>query len=242
MIFNHMISKKFLIILLVMLVIGIGASAFFISTRQPSPAQQTAPSPTATLPMTTPTPTNTHFPSKQAPTSSPVDETNNWKTYRNDQYGFEFRYPSDYLFEMTKDYKGSDWLFELTSPTKEILIISLRDNRSPELDTFEKFALHMSEVYCSADGPDGSVYCANENKKSEFTNPAGIIGYEIYLNETTENYTTNQKTTRIKGPIFVLDFSPLNNSDARGVFLNGEDTFSEREMIVQIISTFKFTR
>ena len=50
----------------------------------------------------------------------------------------------------------------------------------------------------------------------------------------------NQETTRIKGPIFVLDFSPLDNPDARGIFLNREDTFSDREIIIQIISTFKF--
>ncbi|TSC73436.1 MAG: hypothetical protein G01um101470_87 [Parcubacteria group bacterium Gr01-1014_70] len=46
-----MISKRFLIILLTVFVVtSVGASIFFISTKQPSPPQQTTPSPTSTLP------------------------------------------------------------------------------------------------------------------------------------------------------------------------------------------------
>ena len=195
-----------------------------------------------------PTQTSTQTPIQPSvepvPKSSLTDKTANWKTYRNNQYGFEFRYPSDYSFDVIKDSKGSDWLFDLISPTKEYLPMRLEDNRFPELDTFEKFAIGISKSYCSADNDGLSQYCSNENKISEFTNSAGINGYEIYLNATIENHITNQKTNKIMGPIFVLDFSPLNNSYARGMFLGRGNAFSdsEREIIAQIISTFKFTR
>ena len=31
--------------------------------------------------------------------NQPIDETADWKTYTNEQYGFEFKYPSDWQFE-----------------------------------------------------------------------------------------------------------------------------------------------
>lgn len=38
-----------------------------------------------------------------ATTQTPKDETSNWKTYSNSQYGFEFKYPQDWLVE---EYPG----------------------------------------------------------------------------------------------------------------------------------------
>jgi hypothetical protein len=42
----------------------------------------------------------------KVPAGTTTDETANWKTYRNDQYGFEIKYPQDwelYHFEQPKD-------------------------------------------------------------------------------------------------------------------------------------------
>lgn len=36
----------------------------------------------------------------------PVDETANWKIYRNEEYGFEMRYPSDWSVEEKNSYRG----------------------------------------------------------------------------------------------------------------------------------------
>ena len=228
---NHKGFTPIAFILIIFVVFVVGSAAVYVKNKFAS-----APAPQHPLATSTPQSSTT---TPQTTSTSTVD-TSGWKTYHNELYGFEFQYPFDYSLEVIKDYKGSDWRFKLTNLTQESLFIIRVDNRFPELDTFEKFALEMSKIYCSADGPDGSVYCSDENRKSTFTNPAGIVGYEIYLSETTENYVTNKKTTRVRGPIFVLDFSALNNSGARGIILNGEDAFSDREMIVQIISTFKF--
>lgn len=74
-----MISKKFLIILLAV-IIAIGVDIFFISTKQISPIQQATPTPLSPSPVHT---------------SSITDKTANWKTYQNDKYNFEVKYPKD---------------------------------------------------------------------------------------------------------------------------------------------------
>lgn len=167
------------------------------------------------------------------------NETANWKVYKNEEYGFEFKYPDDYSFEVKK-YKLNDWRYVLTSPEGNSLFINLEDNFLKS-DDFEKFIFDESKKYCDADGKDGSIYCLNENKKIKFINKNGITGYEFYLNETTEN-NTGEKYIRIRGPIFALDFFSLNNLNIGGAFFNENDTFLEKEVIKKIISTFKFIK
>jgi len=175
-----------------------------------------------------------------AQNATSTQDVSDWKTYRNKEYGFEFRYPSDFSIE---NFKGINWILKLASPENKILLISLESDRFPEIDTFEKFALTMAEISCVADGPRGSAYCDNAYKKSSFTNSTGIVIYEIYLNETTEDYKTNQKITRSKGPVFALNFSPIKNQNIRGAFINlMEGTFSDKEVIDKVISTFKFIK
>ncbi|MEK9158027.1 MAG: PsbP-related protein, partial [Patescibacteria group bacterium] len=49
-------------------------------------------------------------------TSSPENEIGNWKIYRNDQYGFEFQYPSSWTMDdQSKNYLGGFYI-ELSPP------------------------------------------------------------------------------------------------------------------------------
>ncbi|MBI2055961.1 MAG: hypothetical protein HYT37_01110 [Candidatus Sungbacteria bacterium] len=45
-------------------------------------------------PATTPQPTS--IPTPQQPSPTPTNETTSWKTYKNDTYSFELKYPSDW--------------------------------------------------------------------------------------------------------------------------------------------------
>jgi len=53
-----------------------------------------------------------------SPTPSPQpttqDETADWKTYRNDEYGFEFKYPGEYEMDINKNTPLDDLVFDFT--------------------------------------------------------------------------------------------------------------------------------
>ena len=38
-----------------------------------------------------------------SPSVSPPDATANWKTYRNEEYGFEFEYPNNWYYDVSSD-------------------------------------------------------------------------------------------------------------------------------------------
>ena len=80
------------IILVIVIVVLVGAVGYFSFVKKSEPIAQ----------QPTPTPTQTNTPTKNpTPTQTPKDEIASWKTYGNDQYGFEFKYPANYVVTKT---------------------------------------------------------------------------------------------------------------------------------------------
>lgn len=91
-----LLKKQYIVsIILILIVAGVVGYALFNKRyRQPQPNQQKA----NQINNKTTTSTNTNS-SSTIPTitlASSTADTTNWKTYRNEQYGFEFKYPEEW--------------------------------------------------------------------------------------------------------------------------------------------------
>lgn len=88
------------IILATVILIALGLVVYFFIPKNPSPVAVTPTvSPTIT-PIVTSTPEPTLTPTPVAtiiPTPTPTIDISDWKTYKNDKYGFEFKYPSNWF-------------------------------------------------------------------------------------------------------------------------------------------------
>ncbi|MDQ5969220.1 MAG: hypothetical protein QG579_377 [Patescibacteria group bacterium] len=153
---------------------------------------------------------------KQTNKNSPVsvNETDNWKTYRNDTYGFEFKYPSDWVVEHEINSGDLDRvILYLPRDFGTGVTFVATDSKlggGIELDRLEKEGKMQKKEKIVLNNIEYSVYYYNNN---EYEMPYEII---IYFVKDNKSYW------------FVAN---TNNNYQSG-----------RQELDSILSTFKFTK
>ncbi len=182
------------------------------------------------------------------PAKSVEDETADWKTYRNEEHGFEFKYPLNYKInerkgsiEISTETQKGEWLIKIDFAEGYNLFSGMGASTFDELATdiiHQYYCIYMIEKY--------DITCTNNIEKKEFINKHGIKGLEFNIEEAIEDTYLGNKTTRTKEPIFVLDLDKQEDNIVKPITLdfndrNGALEEKERNNIIdQILSTFKF--
>ena len=126
-------KRGFSVVVLIIILAVLAGSGYFVWKNQTSDNSfTTAPAPTAGV------------------------DTSTWKTYRNDKYGFEFRYPPDYILKVKVLASEIPPGFSDVQSSRDVRIFS---DESTKILTF---GVDIKE-YISGDLVDDNDFGSNEN-------------------------------------------------------------------------------
>lgn len=125
---------------------------------------------------------------------SATDETASWKTYTNEEYGFSFKYPSDWIVQITQNSQKSQILgLSLVSPEMQKTIKEERPDARADifLDEFSKpkdfnliTNITSDELYIK-DSINEKLIAGQKGYKAVF---GGLVDETYYFWEKDNNY------------------------------------------------------
>ncbi len=164
-----------------------------------------------------------------APTPTP-NETATWKTYRNEEYGYEVKYPEDWI--NFGELLGG---FNITSP----IINGRADNRIQVIPD-KRDGSEPNQEYIENMIKGNTIPGYNElNRKKEIT-INGIKGYEIVWN------MLDSETKQLEEASLYIWLGAPDTSKARFIVLRFDGKGSQYpvnfQTFNQMLSTFKFNK
>ncbi|MBU1092276.1 hypothetical protein KJ836_01200 [Patescibacteria group bacterium] len=164
----------------------------------------------ATLPCTQPA-------SQQPVVGGEEIDTSDWLTYRNEEYGFEFKYPGDFYIKCITSITGEclPVTFHLCKKEIDKKSYCLSVSRAFKFGgdkAFDQYVIDEAKNSCAADGPMGSLYC-DDVIEQEIIQVNNIIIYKVILEEVHEDYISDTTSKRTKNPIYMFRLNKMNHSD-----------------------------
>ena len=119
-------QKKLFIFIVTIIILAVGIVGYFVLVKKGETVIQQA---------STPTPAPTQSPVTQPSTSVQPDETEKWETYRNETYGFGFKYPPSMQISVSEGL-----VMIVDRQSKQGLSVSVDKNGNPTERSIQSLA------------------------------------------------------------------------------------------------------
>ena len=151
-----------------------------------------------------------------------------WKTYTNEEYGFEFKYPSKYSFETALPSTDIFLLIEFIEGKRTS---RFRIDVHNTLIPVSQYVLNL----CDADGLNTSITCDKIVKEEKIQNAS-----KLYLNKVVTDYSSGEIQEETIGPLFTIKI-PNSNDFILILEIGVLSGLNEKnKKLEEIVSTFKF--
>jgi hypothetical protein len=165
---------------------------------------------------------------------------------------YEFQYPSSWSLKEHLSYNGrpSGWnsIREenkgwVISTSIESMAAFSSNRNNPEKRSLEDFVMFRARAMFCADGPNGSHYIKEAVSQTEFTNPSGLKGLELFLKQVHETHLEDEEKTKIEektiGPVYAISISQPHELQRVLLFEINDDgpTSPEQRALLQDIVT-----